>query len=622
MTAMKCWEIFQCNKQACPAYGSKDLKCWLFSGTHCREAIQGKFLEKMEMCLDCKVLIANRDSKSMKATLNVVNKQFKEFARIIGERDNELECMSMELAISLSEVFEGLKKIASGDPAVRLDERSDVELISKLKHFVNITAQEIGGIVDQSHEFAIVLAELFDVLHKVSKGDLLARITGESQVELLESLKTVTNETIESISQEITKRERAEAALKKAYDKLEHRVEDRTAELRRINEQLWHEIVERKKVEEELREAELRYRTVADFTNDWEYWETPEGKLRYVSPSCERITGYKAEHFIEDPGLISEITLPEDNSIWGSHHHDALHTLGHRDIRFRIRRQDGQICWIEHVCQPVTDNDGTFLGVRASNRDISMRMQAEDALRNSEHLLLQAHKMEALGRLAAGVAHEINNPLSIINEKAGLMQDFLEMSGDFEQKREKFIGLIHGIFESVNRCRTITHRLLGFSRRIDVTFEVIDLNDTIREVLAFIEKEMLYRNIRLELHLKEDLPKVFSDKGQLQQILLNIVNNAVDAVDKDGFIEVQTDVKNRDFVTVSIKDNGPGIPQNILSHIFEPFYTTKEKGKGTGLGLSISYGIIQKLGGSILVQSEVQKGTSFIVEIPTKAKTG
>ena len=97
------------------------------------------------MCLDCEVLIENRDFNAMKATLNVVNKQFKEFTRIIGERDNELECMSMELAISLSEVFEGLKKIASGDPDVRLDERSDIELISKLKHFVNITAQEIGG---------------------------------------------------------------------------------------------------------------------------------------------------------------------------------------------------------------------------------------------------------------------------------------------------------------------------------------------------------------------------------------------------------------------------------------------------------------------------------------------
>ncbi len=622
MTAMKCWEVFQCNKQACPAYGSKDLKCWLFSGTHCREAIQGKFLEKMEMCLDCEVLNENKDFDAMKATLNAVNKQFKEFVRIIGERENELGRMSIELAISLSEVFEGLKKIASGDPTVRLDERSDIELISKLKHFVNVTAQEIGGIVDQSHEFAIVLAELFDVLHKVSKGDLLARVSGRSQVELLESLKTVTNEMIESISKEITRRERAETELKKAYDKLERKVEDRTAELRRINEKLWHEILERKKAEEELRDAELRYRTVADFTNDWEYWETPEGKLRYVSPSCERITGYKAEQFIEYPGLVSEITVPEDKNIWASHHHDALDVLGHRDIVFRIRRQDGQICWIEHVCQPVTDNKGTFLGIRASNRDISMRRQAEDALRKSEHLLLQAHKMEALGRMAAGVAHEINNPLAIINEKAGLMQDFLEISGDFKQNREKFIGLINGIFESVKRCRTITHRLLGFSRRIDVTFEVIDLNEIIREVLGFIEKEMLYRNIRLELHLQEDLPKVFSDKGQLQQVFLNIVNNAVDAVEKGGLIEVQTDIKDEDTVTASIKDNGPGIPQNILSHIFEPFYTTKEKGKGTGLGLSISYGIIQKLGGAILVQSEVQKGTTFIVEIPTKAKTG
>ncbi len=175
--------------------------------------------------------------------------------------------------------------------------------------------------------------------------------------------------------------------LKKAYDKLEHRVEERTAELRRINEQLWHEIVERKKAEEELREAELRYRTVADFTNDWEYWETPDGKLRYVSPSCERITGYKAEHFIENPGLISEITLPEDNSIWGVIIMMLFMCLAIGILVFRIRRQDGQICWIEHVCQPVTDTEGTFLGVRASNRDISMRMQAEGKLKDTLSLL-------------------------------------------------------------------------------------------------------------------------------------------------------------------------------------------------------------------------------------------
>ena len=230
--------------------------------------------------------------------------------------------------------------------------------------------------------------------------------------------------------------------------------------------------------------------------------------------------------------------------------------------------------------------------------------------------------MEAIGRLAAGIAHEINNPLAIINEKAGLMKDFLEMSTDLEQNKEKFIDLINGIFESVNRCRNITHRFLGFSRRIDASNEVINLNDTVREVLTFIEKEILFRNIRLDLHLRGDLPPVVSNKGQLQQVFLNIVNNAVDAVEKDGLIEIRTDIKDENTAMVSIKDTGPGISQDILRHIFEPFYTTKEKGKGTGLGLSISYGIMQKLGGTILVRSEVNKGTTFTVEIPQKATPG
>ncbi|TFG36628.1 MAG: two-component sensor histidine kinase, partial [Nitrospirales bacterium] len=231
----------------------------------------------------------------------------------------------------------------------------------------------------------------------------------------------------------------------------------------------------------------------------------------------------------------------------------------------------------------------------------------------------QSHKMEAIGRLAAGIAHEINNPLAIINEKAGLMKDFLEMSGNLEQNKEKFDDLISSIFESVNRCRNITHRLLGFSRRIDGASEAINLNDTVREVLEFIEKEMLFRNIRLGLHLREDIPTIVSDKGQLQQVFLNIVNNAVDAIGKDGVIEIRTDIKDEHTVTVLIKDTGPGIPQEILRHIFEPFYTTKEKGKGTGLGLSISYGIMQKLGGTIFVRSEVNKGTAFTIEIPQKA---
>ena len=226
--------------------------------------------------------------------------------------------------------------------------------------------------------------------------------------------------------------------------------------------------------------------------------------------------------------------------------------------------------------------------------------------------------MSTVGRLAAGVAHEINNPLAIINEKAGLMKDILEMSGDLQKNKDKFLSLISGIFDSVNRCRTITHRLLGFSRRMEISHDAFDINDAIREVIGFIEKEVLYRNITLNQNLADSLPKIASDKGQLQQVILNIVNNAIDAVDEGGLIEVSSTVKSADTVLVSIKDNGTGISKDKLKHIFEPFYTTKEKGKGTGLGLSISYGIMKKLGGSIHVESETGKGTIFTLEIPIK----
>jgi two-component system NtrC family sensor kinase len=246
------------------------------------------------------------------------------------------------------------------------------------------------------------------------------------------------------------------------------------------------------------------------------------------------------------------------------------------------------------------------------NRIKKADLEIEDAVAKTEH----ASKMASIGRLASGVAHEINNPLAIINEKAGLMKDILEVSDSLEQNKEKFLSLINGIAESVNRCRTITHRLLGFSRRMEISHETVDINDAVKEVISFLDKEILYRNIRLELNLQKELPKVTTDKGQVQQVFLNIINNAIDAVKEEGQIDVSSQVKNNRFVRISVRDNGPGIPKENLKHIFEPFYTTKEKGKGTGLGLSISYGIMQKLRGTIYVESEVNRGTTFTIEIP------
>ena len=246
------------------------------------------------------------------------------------------------------------------------------------------------------------------------------------------------------------------------------------------------------------------------------------------------------------------------------------------------------------------------------NRIKLSALEREEAMTQSEH----AGKMASIGRLAAGVAHEINNPLAIINEKAGLMKDIIERSDNMGQHKEKFLTLINGISDSVTRCRTITHRLLGFSRRMELSQDTTDINDAIQEVIGFLEKEILYRDIQLELDLQKDLPKMITDRGQVQQVFLNIINNAIDAVKENGHIKVSTYLKDDQFVRVAIKDNGSGIPKENLKHIFEPFYSTKEKGKGTGLGLSISYGIVQKLGGTILVESKQNQGTTFIVEIP------
>jgi two-component system NtrC family sensor kinase len=243
----------------------------------------------------------------------------------------------------------------------------------------------------------------------------------------------------------------------------------------------------------------------------------------------------------------------------------------------------------------------------------------EEAIARSEH----ANRLASIGRLAAGVAHEINNPLAIINEKAGLMKDIIDITENVPH-REKLLALIAAIAQSVNRCRTITHRLLGFARQMDVNLEMIDINTVIREVLQFLEKEILYRDIRLELDMDNGLPSIESDKGQLQQVFLNIINNAIDAVQEEGFIKIKTFRYNQDSVGVSIRDNGHGIPADKLKQIFEPFYTTKEKGKGTGLGLAITYGIVNKLGGEIKVDSEVGRGTVFTVILPLRvvSKTG
>ena len=243
--------------------------------------------------------------------------------------------------------------------------------------------------------------------------------------------------------------------------------------------------------------------------------------------------------------------------------------------------------------------------------------QADLRREASQHSVEHTNRMASIGRLAAGVAHEINNPLAIINEKAGLIKDLLGMSNENPPDKEKLLKQTKTIIQSVARCSEITHRLLGFARHMDIKIEPVAIDALIRDVLGFLEKEADYRDIQVDMQVADTLPMVHSDRGQLQQLFLNLVNNAFDAMKKGGRLEISVRDNPPNHVMVIIKDDGIGIAQKDIEHIFEPFYSTK-KSKGTGLGLSISYGIVKKLRGTIYVESEPEEGTTFTVTIPVQ----
>jgi two-component system NtrC family sensor kinase len=245
--------------------------------------------------------------------------------------------------------------------------------------------------------------------------------------------------------------------------------------------------------------------------------------------------------------------------------------------------------------------------------------QSDQKLIVSLHQVEYTNKMASIGRLAAGVAHEINNPLAIINEKAGLMKDLFLFKEEYKQN-EMLMKLLDSILQSVARCGRITKRLLGFARHMDVSIQSISLEEVVREVLGFLNKEAEYRSIQISIEIDENLPKIDTDAGRLQQVILNIINNAFAAMENNGHLRVKAYRANKDSIVLTISDTGCGIPEADIKRVFEPFFSTKTGKGGTGLGLSITYGLVEQLGGAIDVASEVNRGTTFTITLPLAIK--
>ena len=237
------------------------------------------------------------------------------------------------------------------------------------------------------------------------------------------------------------------------------------------------------------------------------------------------------------------------------------------------------------------------------------------ALHHAEY----ANKLASIGRLASGVAHEVNNPLAIINQKTGLIMDLFTLKKDFPAD-DRLILLANDVLDAVKRCSTITRRLLDFARHMEPSIESVDIKEVIGQVLAFHEKEAERRSIIISVDNQDPIPNFECDRGSLQQIFLNLVNNAFAAMEDGGQLNILVRFKKKENVTIIISDDGSGISDDDINKIFEPFYSSKNDHWGTGLGLSITYGLIKEIGGDIMVKSKIGKGTSFTLKLPLKAE--
>lgn len=233
------------------------------------------------------------------------------------------------------------------------------------------------------------------------------------------------------------------------------------------------------------------------------------------------------------------------------------------------------------------------------------------------HQVEYTNKLTSIGRLASGVAHEINNPLAIINQKVGLIKDLFTMRPGYAAD-ERLMGLVDDVLESIIRCSSITRRLLDFSRHMESRIERVNIEAIIRQILGFMEKEVERRRIHVTLDVARDIPEFMGDRGNLQQIFLNLINNAFAAMTDGGQLDITIATRGGDQVRVTVSDNGHGIPEEDIKRIFEPFFSTRDQHAGTGLGLSITYGMVTEMGGDISVESQVGQGTRFTVTVPLK----
>jgi len=375
------------------------------------------------------------------------------------------------------------------------------------------------------------------------------------------------------------------------------------------------DITERKRIEGALRENEEKFRLVADFTYDWETWLGPGGNIIYISPSCERITGYRSEEFMENPCLLAEILSPEDRAVYEEHLRTHLEAHSEPDmIDFRIVTKDGSVRWINHQCQSVFGSNGQWLGRRIGNRDITERKQAEAALQIAK---AQAELYVDL------MGHDINNMNHIAMASLELVLMYMDQNGKLDASD---IPLIEKSMESLNNSSKLIRNVQKLQRASTegVKIQAVDVAVVLRDIIAE-ERSTPGRDVTI-YYKNEATHCLVTANELLRDVFANIISNAIKHSGPDRHLTIGVAVESiddggRKFCRVAIDDNGPGIPDEVKPMLFRRFSRGETKAKGSGLGLYLVKTMVEHYGGDILVEDRVPgdhtKGAKFVVTIPS-----
>lgn len=423
---------------------------------------------------------------------------------------------------------------------------------------------------------------------------------------------------------DITERKKAEEELDLYRKRLENLVEERTSELANINSQLLNELTERQRAEKALRESEERFRALIQKSSDIISIFDEHGLFIYNSPSVEKVLGYSPEYLIGKSPF--EFIHPDDHALVRKKFAEVINrTNTGTPTEFRFLKADGSWKSVESLGSNLLNYQG-INGIVITSRDVTERKEAEEKRKLLEGRLHRAEKMESLGTLAGGVAHDLNNVLGVLVGYSEL----LLMEFPVGNPHRKHIS---SILQSSQRAAAIIQDLLTLARRGVAVSEVVDLNKVISDYFSAPEFEKLKAHhpfVFFNTHLEQDLLNIKGSPVHLQKTIMNLVSNASEAISAQGEVTVRTenryldtpirgydDVRDGDYVVLTVSDNGKGISATEIEKIFEPFYTKKVMGRsGTGLGLAVVWGTVKDHEGYINVQSEDGKGSTFTIYFP------